>query len=80
MYFKSKLPELEPYYTSVGEWINKGNSLIVDPDGKVLGGPLTAKKGILFAEVDMHMLRASKCNLDVAGHYARSDAFKLTTI
>ncbi len=73
-----KLPELEPYYTSVGEWINKGNSLIVDPNGKVLAGPLNAKEGILLAEVDLHMLRASKWNLDTAGHYARPDAFELT--
>jgi len=73
-----KLPELEPYYTSVGKWINKGNSLIVDPNGKVLAGPLEAKEGILVAEVDLHMLRASKWNLDVAGHYARPDAFRLT--
>jgi len=73
-----KLPELEPYYTSVAEWINKGNSLIVDPDGKVLSGPLSAKEGILLAEIDLHMLRASKWNLDVAGHYARPDAFELT--
>ena len=72
-----KLPELEPYYTSVGEWINKGNSLIADPDGKVLAGPLSAKEGILLAEIDLHMLRASKWNLDVAGHYARPDAFRL---
>lgn len=73
-----KLPELEPYYAKVGEWINKGNSLIADPDGKILAGPLNAKEGILLAEVDLHQLRASKWNLDVAGHYARPDAFELT--
>jgi len=72
-----KLPELKPYYKSVGKWINKGNSIIADPNGTVLAGPLEAKEGILFAEVDLHMLRASKWNLDVAGHYARADAFRL---
>lgn len=73
-----KLPELEPYYSKVGEWINKGNSAIVDPNGDVLAGPLNAEEGTLLAEVDLHMLRASKWNLDVAGHYARPDAFELT--
>lgn len=73
-----KLPQLEPYYKDVGEFINKGNSLIVDPDGKVLVGPLHAKNGILLAEIDLHMLRGSKWNLDTAGHYARPDAFELT--
>ena len=71
-----KLPELKPYYKSVGKWINKGNSLIADPNGTVLAGPLEAKEGILLAEIDLHMLRASKWNLDVAGHYARPDAFR----
>jgi len=73
-----KLPELEPYYTSVDEWINKGNSLIADPNGEILAGPLSAKEGILLAEIDLHMLRGAKWNLDVAGHYARPDAFELT--
>ncbi len=73
-----KLPELEPYYRSVGEYINKGNSVIVDPNGEAMAGPLHAKEGILLAEADLHMLRASKWNLDVAGHYARPDAFELT--
>ena len=73
-----KFPELEPYYRSVGKYINKGNSVIVDPNGEIMAGPLQAKEGILYAEVDLHMLRASKWNLDVAGHYARPDAFELT--
>ena len=73
-----KLPELEPYYIDVGEFINKGNSLIVDPNGEVLAGPLHAEEGILMAEIDLHMLRGSKWNLDTAGHYARPDAFELT--
>lgn len=73
-----KFPELEPYYRSVGKYINEGNSVIVDPNGEIMAGPLQAKEGILYAEVDLHMLRASKWNLDVAGHYARPDAFELT--
>lgn len=72
-----KLPQLKPYYQSVGEFINKGNSVIVDPNGNVLAGPLNAKEGILLATVDLKMLRGSKWNLDVAGHYARPDAFEL---
>ncbi len=72
-----KLPELKPYYVDTDEWVNKGNSLIADPDSNILAGPLNAKEGILLAEVDLHRLRASKWNLDVAGHYARPDAFEL---
>lgn len=74
-----KLPQLKPYYKDVGEWINKGNSLMTDFNGTVIVGPLNAEEGILLADIDFHKLRASKWNLDVAGHYARSDAFKLDT-
>jgi len=71
-------PDIEPYYTNAGEWINGGNSMIVDPDGKILAGPLSKEEGILYADVDAKMLRRTKWNLDVAGHYARPDVFRLT--
>ena len=72
------LPELAPYYESVGEWVNSGNSTIVDPDGTVLAGPLHQAEGILYAEVDPKKLQGTKWNLDVAGHYARPDVFSLS--
>lgn len=65
-------------YTTDDEWINTGNSLIVDPSGKILAGPLNKAEGILYADVDLKMLRGTRWNLDVAGHYARPDAFHLT--
>jgi nitrilase len=66
------------YYSEVGEWINKGDSAIVSPDGKFVAGPLNAEEGILYAELDPRQMRGSKWNLDVAGHYARPDVFRLT--
>jgi nitrilase len=72
-----KLPQLKPYYKDVGEWINQGNSLMADFNGTVIAGPLHAKEGILLADIDLHSVRASKWNLDTAGHYARPDAFEL---
>jgi nitrilase len=66
------------YYSEVGEWINKGGSAIVSPDGKFVAGPLNAEEGILYAEVDPRQMRGSKWNLDVAGHYARPDVFRLS--
>jgi len=73
------LPELEPYYTSVGEWINSGNSMIAGPNGEILAEPLHQKEGILYAEIDPRLQKGAKWNLDVAGHYARPDAFRLET-
>ncbi len=74
----SKLPELAPYYERSGEWVNTGNSIIVDPNGAIIAGPLHKEEGILYAQMDLDLLRGSKWNLDVAGHYARPDAFELT--
>ena len=71
-------PELAPYYKEPGEWVNTGNSVIVDPNGEIIAGPLHKEEGILYAQLDLKLLHGSKWNLDVAGHYARPDAFKLT--
>jgi nitrilase len=66
------------YYAEAGEWINKGESAIIGPDGKFISGPLCAEAGILYAELDPKQMRGPKWNLDVAGHYARPDVFQLT--
>ncbi len=58
-------------------WLNPGDSAIVDPDGKMLAGPLREQEGILYAEVDPASWRGSRYQLDVAGHYARPDVFDL---
>jgi len=65
------------YLEGVEGWINPGASLIVDPDGKVVAGPLKEKEGILYADVERHQLVGPRWQLDVAGHYARPDLFEL---
>jgi predicted amidohydrolase len=66
------------FYQHAGEWINVGDSAIVNPDGEFVAGPLREQEGILYAEVDPAQLRGPKWMLDVAGHYARPDVFQLT--
>jgi len=58
------------------EWI-RGGSLIVSPVGKVLAGPCYDGECILRAEVDPGEIAEGKFDLDVVGHYARSDVFRL---
>jgi nitrilase len=60
------------------EWLNPGASAIVDPDGKVLAGPIEHKEDILYATVDPRELTGPRFQLDVAGHYGRPDIFQLT--
>lgn len=74
----SHFPQLEPYYKDAGEWVNTGNSMISDPEGNILAGPLSKDEGILYADVDPAVIQSTRWNLDVAGHYARPDAFQLT--
>jgi nitrilase len=66
---------LERYYADFGEWINEGDSAIVDPSGTIIAGPANKTQEILYARVDRDELSASKWRIDVAGHYARPDVF-----
>jgi nitrilase len=55
----------------------RGGSAIVSPLGEVLAGPLYGEEGILYATLDRGDLVRSKVDLDVVGHYARSDVLQL---
>jgi nitrilase len=64
-------------YAPDRDWINSGDSAIVNPNGEVIAGPAANKEEILYAEADPQMMRGPKWMLDVAGHYARPDVFEL---
>ncbi len=59
------------------EWLNPGDTTIVNPDGKIIAGPLQREEAILYAEIDPRELRGPRFQLDVAGHYGRPDIFDL---
>lgn len=54
-----------------------GGSMIVGPLGDVLAGPLEREAGLLTAEIDTGELIRARYDLDVIGHYARPDIFRL---
>ena len=54
-----------------------GGSLIVGPLGNVLAGPNYEGETILTADIDVGEIAEGKFDLDVAGHYARPDVFRL---
>jgi nitrilase len=56
----------------------RGGSVIVDPMGNVLAGPDYEGPCILTADLDMNLIAQGKYDLDVTGHYARPDIFRLT--
>ncbi|CUM65827.1 uncharacterized protein PRCAT00003476001 [Priceomyces carsonii] len=55
-----------------------GGSVIVDPYGNILAGPLVGKEGLLSCEIDTETIVESRYDLDINGHYARNDIFQLT--
>ncbi|MBV8830069.1 MAG: carbon-nitrogen hydrolase family protein [Acidobacteriaceae bacterium] len=56
----------------------RGGSCIIDPLGNVLVPPSFEGEAIRIAELDRRMIARGKYDLDVAGHYARPDVFRLT--
>ena len=60
------------------EWINPGDSAVVNPDGKFVVEPLHERQEIAYAEIVPSLLRGPRFQLDVAGHYGRPDVFQLT--
>ena len=66
-----------PYYDGVEGWFKKGDSAIVDPDGRFVAGPVREKEEIIYADLSQDAMRGPKWKLDVAGHYARPDVFRL---
>ena len=71
------MPGRDEIYGGDDDWMSRGNSIIVDPSGSVLAGPLTGETGILYAEIDAAQGRVSRLEFDVVGHYARPDVFQL---
>jgi nitrilase len=60
-----------------GEWINDGDSVVIDPQGRIVAGPLHREAGILYANIDSTRVAPARRTLDVSGHYARPDIFEL---
>ncbi|NVO15493.1 MAG: carbon-nitrogen hydrolase family protein [Rhodoplanes sp.] len=56
----------------------RGGSVIIDPKGCVLAGPVFDGEALLTADLDFDALARAKFDFDVAGHYARPDVFTLT--
>ncbi len=67
----------EAYLGDLEGWLNPGETVIVDPDGKIVAGPAREEETILYAEVHPDQLTGPRFQLDVAGHYSRPDVFRL---
>jgi len=55
----------------------RGGSVIIDPLGKILAGPVRDEDALLTAELDLDMIPMGQMDFDVVGHYGRPDVFSL---
>lgn len=73
----SDLPGRDDLYGGHDDWLSRGNTAIVGPDGNVIAGPLVETEDILYAEIDASVARRARREFDPVGHYSRPDVFTL---
>lgn len=66
-----------PGWPSADENCINGGSVIINPYGEIIAGPLLGKEGLLTAEIDTDLIAEARFDLDPVGHYARGDIFQL---
>lgn len=77
--FQGPKPDSEtPYGWKAGENLINGGSVIVDPMGEIIAGPLIGEEGVVSAEIDTDEVIKARFDLDLTGHYSRGDVFQLT--
>lgn len=54
-----------------------GGSVIIDPFGERLAGPVYGKEEMLLADLDLRRVPLSRLDFDPTGHYARPDVLEL---
>lgn len=57
------------------EIYQNGGSMIVDPKGVIVAGPLIDDEGIIYAEMNLDIVIQERHNFDYSGHYSRKDIF-----
>lgn len=73
-------PGLEPHPSKVrdrDQWVLRGGSAIIGPDGAYLAGPTFDAPALMMADLDLGRIREERMTLDVSGHYHRPDVFDL---
>jgi nitrilase len=71
------VPGREQLYSGEDDWLSKGNSAIVAPNGDVIAGPLVGEEGTVVADLDLAAVRTEALQFDAVGHYARPDVLRL---
>ncbi len=62
------------------DFLQRGGSAIIGPDGAYLAGPVWEEEAIVVAEVDPARIIEERLTLDVTGHYHRPDVFQFRVV
>lgn len=71
------LPHRDELFPDSEEWINPGDAVVYKPFAGLHAGPMSEKKGLLHADIDLAEVKASRRRFDATGHYARPDVLQL---
>lgn len=71
------LPNAGDIYGGDDDWLARGNTTIVGPEGDILAGPLVGTEGIVYADLDIGAARRARRQFDPVGHYARPEVLRL---
>jgi nitrilase len=65
------------YPAGTRTWLHPGDSVVVNPNGEFIAGPVREQEVLLYADIDLRQVSEPKWMLNVAGHDARPDIFQL---
>ncbi len=71
------VPGRDELYGGDDDWLSRGNTLVADPDGTIVAGPLIGEAGIVTADIDPATVHAARMGFDPVGHYSRADVLSL---
>ena len=57
------------------QFVLKGGSCVIGPDGKYITEPIFDREEIILADIDPEKVYEERMTLDVSGHYQRNDIF-----
>ena len=59
------------------ETVCRGGSCVVDPYGHYMTEPVWDREALIYADLDMNAVPASRMEFDACGHYSRPDVLRL---
>jgi nitrilase len=60
-----------------GGWLDRGNTVVVGPNGDLMAGPVREKEETLIVDLDLGLVLSGRRQFDPVGHYNRPDIFRL---